>query len=97
MTPEIEIVRMSVDPDRAAELVRALEQARAGFLAPPSCEEIRLLLAEERDEVVAIITWSSSEAHDRALQAPAAESFFRALGQLTAGPPSVGRYASAGS
>ena len=92
MTPEIEIVRIPVSAVRAPELIQALEQARAGYLATPACQDLRLLVNQARDEVVAIVTWSSAQAHAEALKTAHAASFFKAVSTFASARPDVRSY-----
>lgn len=84
---EIEIVRIPVTPDNADALAAALEQARAGYLAPPACTGLEI--ARSEGEIVAVIHWASSEAHQTAAALPAAGELFAAVQQYAAGPPSL--------
>lgn len=84
---EIEIVRIPVAPDKADDLAAALQSARASYLAPPACAALNIARGE--GEIVAIIHWTSAEAHKRAAQLPAAGALFAAVGELASGPPSL--------
>ena len=92
MTREIEIVRIPVAPAEAHRLVQLMEAARLGYFAAPACEGVELLLSEGRDELAAIITWSSAQAHVVRQQTPAAGSFFQAVTGLAAGKPEIKHY-----
>jgi|SRR5665213_4565213 len=96
MTPEVEIVRIPVDAARAPELIQALEQARLGYLAAPACQELRLLLNQARDEVAAIVTWSSAHSHAEAMKTPQAASFFKAVSIFASARPDVRSYLPTG-
>jgi quinol monooxygenase YgiN len=97
MTREIEIVRIPVAPDQAQRLVQVMEEARKGYFAAPACADLELLLSEPRDELAAIVTWSSVEAHARQQQTPAAGSFFEAVMRLASGKPEIRHYRPAAS
>ena len=97
MTREIEIVRIPVAPDQARRLVQVMEEARKGYLAAPACEALELLLSEQRDELAAVVTWSSSQAHVKQQQTAAAGSFFQAVTGLAAGRPKIKQYRPASS
>lgn len=92
MTPEIEIVRIPVAPAEAHRLVQAIEHARLGYFAAPACVGVELLLSDGRDELAAIITWATAEAHLVRQQTPAAASFFQAVTDLAAGKPEIKHY-----
>lgn len=96
MTLEVEIVRIPVTTSRATELIQALEQARMGYLAAPACRDLRLLLNQARDEVAAIVTWSSAQAHADAAQTPNAAAFFKAVSTFATARPDVRSYLPAG-
>lgn len=87
-----EIVRIPTTPDRCDELVRAIDSARAGYLAPPRCAGVRTLRAENGAAVVAILDWSSRAAHDEATRSPAGAAFLAAVQPLAAGPPEIAWY-----
>ena len=78
MKPEIEIVRIPVERSQARELADTIESARSGYLAAPRCNGVEVLSSAGNDEVVAIVRWSSTEAHEAALQTLDAAHFFRA-------------------
>lgn len=84
---EIEIVRIPTAPEQADDLVRTLQAARSGYLAPPACAALDIARGE--GEVVAIIRWISAEAHARAAQLLAAGELFSAVERLASGPPSL--------
>jgi quinol monooxygenase YgiN len=92
MTAEIEIVRIRVDPQGATQLAQAVEAARGGYLAAPACHGVELLLSGERDELVAIVTWDSAQAHAEALRTPHAPVFFESVAAFALGAPDVRRY-----
>jgi quinol monooxygenase YgiN len=92
MKPEIEIVRIPVEPSRARELAAAVQSARNGYLAPPRCSGLEVLRGTGGDEVTAIVRWSSAEAHEEALRGEHSASFFGAVMALASGPPDVRRY-----
>jgi quinol monooxygenase YgiN len=89
---EIEIVRMPVSPGRAFELFKALDAARSGYLGPPQCHQVDILVNAASDEVAVIITWDSEQAHAAALRAPAAALFFAVISGLATGAPEVKKY-----
>jgi quinol monooxygenase YgiN len=95
MKPEIEIVRIPVEPARARELAEAVLSARNGYLAPPLCSGLEVLSGTGGDEVTAIVRWSSAEAHQTALGGEHSAAFFSAVMTLASGPPDVRRYQSA--
>jgi quinol monooxygenase YgiN len=97
MTLEVEIVRIPVAAADAAELVQALEGARAGYLAAPACQNLTLLVNEVRDEVAAVVTWSSAQAHADALKTPQAASFFTLVSRLASARPDVRTYLPTGA
>lgn len=88
----IEIVRIPTTPDRCDELVRAIESARASYLAPPRCGGVRTLRAEDGSAVVAIVDWSSRTAHEEAATSPAGAAFLAAVRPLAAGAPEIAWY-----
>jgi quinol monooxygenase YgiN len=92
MAQELEIVRIPVQTGNAQSLLDALQSARAGYLSSPACQNLALLLNEAADEVVAIVTWSSAEAHNEAAQRPDAASFFKLVTSFANGRPEVRRY-----
>jgi quinol monooxygenase YgiN len=96
MTLEVEIVRIPVMAARIAELIHALETARAGYLAAPACQDLKLLVNGARDEVAAIVTWSSAQAHAEAARTPHAAAFLKAVSAVANGRPDVRSYLSAG-
>jgi quinol monooxygenase YgiN len=97
MKPEIEIVRIPVEPSRARELAEAVQSARNGYMAPPHCNGLEVLSGTGGDEVTAIVRWSSSEAHEEALRGEHSAPFFSALMALASGPPDVRKYQPAGA
>ena len=92
MQPEIEIVRIPVEPSRALELTATIESARSGYLGSPRCSGVEVLSVPEGDEITAIVRWSSAEAHEQALQSVDAAHFFKAVMTLASGPPDVRKY-----
>jgi len=90
--PEIEIVRIPVERSRARALADTIESARSGYLAAPRCDGVEVLSGAGNDEVVAIVRWSSAEAHEAALQTLDAAHFFKAVMTLASGPPDVRKY-----
>jgi quinol monooxygenase YgiN len=97
MKPEIEIVRIPVEPSRARELAAAVQSARTGYLAPPHCNGLEVLSAAAGDEVTAIVRWSSAEAHQEALNGRHSAPFFSAVMALASGPPDVRKYHPVGA
>ena len=97
MTPEVEIVRIPVAAARAPELIQALEEARDGYLAAPACQELRILMNQTRDEIAAIVTWRSAQAHADASKMPQAASFFKVVSSLASGRPDVRTYLPTGA
>jgi quinol monooxygenase YgiN len=97
MTREIEIVRIPVAPAEAHRLVQVMEEARLGYFAAPACEGLELLLSEAREELAAVVTWSSAQAHAVRQQTPAAGSFFQAVARVAAGKPEIKHYRPASS
>ena len=95
MKPEIEIVRIPVERSQARELADTIESARSGYLAAPRCNGVEVLSGAGNDEVVAIVRWSSAEAHEAALQTLDAAHFFKAVMTLASGPPDVRKYDAA--
>jgi quinol monooxygenase YgiN len=93
--PEIEIVRIPVEHARARELAETIESARTGYLSAPRCNGVEVLSAPDGDEITAIVRWSSSAAHEQALQGVDAAHFFKAVMTLASGPPDVRKYAPA--
>lgn len=96
MTLEVEIVRIPVTAARIAELIHALETAQAGYLAAPACQGLKLLVSEARDEVAAIVTWSSAQAHTAAARTPHAAAFLEAVSAIANGRPDIRSYLPAG-
>jgi quinol monooxygenase YgiN len=92
LKPEIEIVRIPVERSRANALVSAIDAARAGYLAPPGCAGVELLVALDSDEVTAVVRWSSAEAHEQALKSAHSAAFFNAVMAVACGPPDVRKY-----
>jgi quinol monooxygenase YgiN len=92
---EVEIVRISVEDAHAQDLISALDRARAGYLAAPACRSVEVLLSEVGNEVAAIITWTSAEAHAVALERPEAKTFFQEVARFAVGKPDVQKYRSA--
>ena len=92
MKPEIEIVRIPVEPARARELAEAVLSARNGYLAPPRCSGVEVLSGNGGDEVTVIVRWSSAEAHGEALRGEHSAPFFNAVMTLASGPPDVRKY-----
>jgi len=90
--PEIEIVRIPVERSQARELADTIESARSGYLAAPRCNGVEVLSSAGNEEIVAIVRWSSAEAHEAALQTLDAAQFFRAVMTLASGPPDVRKY-----
>jgi quinol monooxygenase YgiN len=90
--PEIEIVRIPVERERARELAGAIESARRGYLSSPRCNGVEVLIVPDGDEITAIVRWSSAEAHEDALQSVDAAHFFKAVMTLASGPPDVRKY-----
>jgi quinol monooxygenase YgiN len=94
--PEIEIVRIPVEPSQARELIETIESARGGYLGSPRCGGVEVLSNPVGNEITAIVRWSSAEAHEQALQSVDAAHFFKAVMTLASGPPDVCRYEPAG-
>jgi quinol monooxygenase YgiN len=88
----VEVVRIPVAPEAATSLVDAIRRGRAGYLAPPACQDVEVLRHAEGTEVIVVATWASVAAHDEAAARPAAAAFLGEVGGLAAGPPSVGFY-----
>ena len=97
MTPEVEIVRIPVSAALAPELIQVLEQARQGYLAAPACRELRLLVNQARDEVAAIVTWSSAQVHAEALKTPLAATIIKAVSTFASARPDVRSYLPTGA
>ncbi len=51
-----------------------------------------MLLNDAADEVAAIVTWLSAEAHNEAAKTPQAAEFFKVVSNYAAGRPEVRRY-----
>jgi quinol monooxygenase YgiN len=92
MNPEIEIVRIPVERARAPALVSAINSARAGYLAPPGCAGVELLVAIDSDEITAVVRWASAEAHEQAIKSAHSAAFFNAVMAVACGPPDVRKY-----
>jgi quinol monooxygenase YgiN len=90
--PEIEIVRIPVERERAQELAETIASARRGYLAAPRCNGVEVLSVPDGNEVTAIVRWSSAEAHEQALKSVDAAHFFKAVMTLASGPPDVRKY-----
>ena len=97
MNPEIEIVRIPVEPSRARELAEAIRSARKGYLAPPRCTNLEVLTGTGGDEVTAIVRWSSAEAHAEALWGEHSAAFFSAVMALASQSPDVRKYRLSGA
>ena len=97
MNPEIEIVRIPVEPSRAQQLAEAVQSARNGYLAPPRCTSLEVLTGTGGDEVTAIVRWSSAEAHAEALRGEHSAAFFSAVMALASQSPDVRKYRLAGA
>jgi quinol monooxygenase YgiN len=96
MAQEFEIVRIPVQAAKAAQLIEALQAARSGYLAAPACQGLTLLLNEAADEVAAVVTWLSADAHNEAAKKPEAGAFFQVVTTFANGRPDVRRYRPAG-
>jgi len=97
MSLEVEIVRISLEAAHAQNLISALDRARAGYLGAPACRSVEVLLSEGGNELAAIITWTSPEAHTVALKRPDAKTFFQAVAKFAIGKPDVQKYRCAAS
>jgi quinol monooxygenase YgiN len=97
MEQEFEIVRIPVREAKALQLIEALQAARAGYLAAPACQGLTLMLNEAADEVAAVVTWSSADAHNEAAKTPEAGAFFQVVTSFANGRPDVRRYRPAGA
>jgi len=85
-----------VQAANARPLIEALQAARAGYLSAPACQGLTLLINEAGDEVAAVMTWSSTDAHNEAAKRPEAAAFFKLVTNFAAGRPDVRRYRPAG-
>jgi 2,3-dihydroxy-2,3-dihydrophenylpropionate dehydrogenase len=92
---EIEIVRIPTDPTNAAALKAAVRERRADYFGPPHCVALDVRSSADDTEVVAVVTWTSEEAHKAAQQGPGAAALFAAVAMLAAGAPRIASLAGA--
>jgi quinol monooxygenase YgiN len=85
----VEIIRLPVAAANAEALSAAVLAARDGYLAPPRCEDVRILRAVSGEELVLLVTWTAQSAHDEAAAEPATQAFLDDVGRLAAGPPHI--------
>jgi quinol monooxygenase YgiN len=81
-------VRFRAQPGRGDELERILLEAAAAAGAAPECRLYVVGRAPDDDGVVWVMeAWSSREAHDAALEDPAAQALIQRALPLLAGRP----------
>jgi quinol monooxygenase YgiN len=97
MAQEFEIVRIPVQSSKIPKLIEALQAARTGYLSAPACQGLTLMLSEAADEVAAVVTWLSADAHSEAAKRPEAGALFQLISALSNGAPEVRRYRPAGA
>jgi heme-degrading monooxygenase HmoA len=89
----LEVVRSRAHEGRGAELAARLETAVPLLLDDPECLGVRVLHGiEEPDTVIAIIEWTSIEAHLRWRESEAAPAYRARIADLLGAPNEFGHY-----
>jgi heme-degrading monooxygenase HmoA len=89
----LEVVRSHAHEGRGGELVERIGSAIGLLLAHPDCHGVRILHGiEEPDEVIAIIEWTSVEAHLDWRASDAAPAYRSQIADLLRAPNDFGHW-----